>query len=452
MSAEPSDNLGLDPQEMTEAAWVEVIQQMEQVYSNLISYQVELEQKNRELEEANQLISSVQRAMTEVLMVTDLSGKLIQHNEPLEQMTGRDRIELAQRDIASLFSADDHQVLALVKQHKEFSQREVTLLGQQENLPLIVTGNPLLDSNRQVQGMVLVGREVSELRRAYEDLAKSLEELKLTQQQLVNSEKMASLGRLVAGVAHELNNPISFVYGNTHVLSEYCKRFSAFFELLDQAPLPDSLLDAKQRLKIDKTLRDLPSLLEGTTEGVERVRDIVMDLRQFSSGQQQEFRPFDLVRIINTTLRWVTKEHPIELHCRLPDALELVGHPGRIHQVMMNLVQNSLDVIEGLEQPQLWIDLDSDGENARVVVRDNGPGIDESILPQVFEPFVTTKETGKGTGLGLSLSYSFVRNHGGELSAANHPDGGAEFTLILPLQGFEGCRIDSAPTGVEASS
>ena len=437
MASGAPDSLELDPNQMTEAAWVEVIQQMEQVYSNLISYQVELEQKNRELEEANQLISSVQRAMTEVLIVTDLSGKLIQHNGPLEQMTGLTPVELAGRDIATLFADEDRAVLALAKQYKEFSQREVTLLNSTENLPLVINCSRLLDSNKQVQGMVLIGREVSELRRAYVDLAQSHQELKLTQQQLVNSEKMASLGRLVAGVAHELNNPISFVYGNTHVLGDYCDRLQRFFAQLDQAPLPPALLEAKQQLKIDKTLRDLPSLLDGTTEGVERVRDIVMDLRQFSSGQQQEFRPFDLVHIIETTLRWVLKEHDIAVECELPDSLELVGHPGRIHQVLMNLVQNSIDAIDGVAEPKLWIRLEAaeDIDYVRVSVRDNGPGIDPAILPQVFEPFVTTKATGKGTGLGLSLSYSFVRNHGGDLSAHNHPDGGALFTLQLPLQG-----------------
>ena len=436
MSSEAPDTNALNAKQMTEAAWVEVIQQMEQVYSNLISYQVELEQKNRELEEVNQLISSVQRAMTEVLLVTDLSGKVIQHNSSLEQVTGLDAAQISGMDVYSLFAPEDQTVLSLIKQHKEFSQKEVTLCHPVEELPLVINCSRLLDSNQQVQGMVLIGREVGELRRAYVKLEQSHKELKLTQEQLVNSEKMASLGRLVAGVAHELNNPISFIYGNTHALADYCERLTEYLSQIQQTELPSSVVDSQKTLKIEKILRDLPSLLDGTMEGVERVRDIVMDLRQFSSGQTQEFRPFDLIHIINTTLRWVVKEHPLNAHCDMPDSLEIVGHPGRIHQVLMNLVQNSLDVVEGYDNPELWIRVETDDKDVTVIIQDNGPGIDEAILPQVFEPFVTTKETGKGTGLGLSLSYRFVRDHGGQLTAANHPDGnGAVFTLQLPLTG-----------------
>lgn len=420
-----------DSDKMTEAAWVEVIQQMEHAYTELISHQVELEQKNRELEEVNQLISSVQRSMTEVLMVTDLSGKVIQINHSLEKLTGEQAADLRHQDISQFFSDEDTETIALVYQYKEFSQHEVTFRFNQRDYPIILNGSRLLDGNQQIQGMVLVGREISELRLAYKQLEESHQELKRTQEQLVNSEKMASLGRLVAGVAHELNNPISFIYGNTHALMTYAKRLIPYLDQVQQSVSAGTA--SEESRKIDKILADLPSLLDGTLEGVERVRDIVMDLLQFSSGQQHEFRTFDLVHTISTTLRWVTKEHQVKVNCCLPAHLDIEAQPGRIQQVIMNLVQNALDALEQTDNAALSISLEQDHHAVHLSIRDNGPGIKAEILPHIFEPFVTTKDSGKGTGLGLSLSYRFVSDHGGLLTAANHQDGGAVFRLSLPL-------------------
>ena len=422
-----------DPNALTESAWLEVIQQMEHAYTELINHQVELEQKNRELEEVNQLISSVQRSMTEVLLVTDLSGKVIQLNHSLSQLNGNDNINLINKDIDQLFSAEDKDTISLVHQQKEFSQHEVSLTLGKQVFPIVLNGSRLLDGNQQIQGMVLVGREISELRRAYKKLADSHQELKLTQEQLVNAEKMASLGRLVAGVAHELNNPISFIYGNTHALMSYTKKLMPYLETIQKLPLSSELVDNDTTKKIDKIVRDLPSLLDGTLEGVERVRDIVMDLRQFSSGQQYEFKHFDLVHTIDTTLRWLLKDQQVDVTISLPEVLEIEGQPGRIQQVLMNLIQNALDALENIEGSKLVITLTEEPDFACVTIADNGCGIPKEILPHIFEPFVTSKDSGKGTGLGLSLSYRFVSDHGGLLSAENLEQGGAMFTLKLPL-------------------
>ena len=426
-----------DSNKLTEGAWLEVIEQMEHAYTQLINHQVELEQKNRELEEVNQLISSVQRSMTEVLLVTDLSGKVIQVNHSLEQLANEKSAQLNHQDVSVFFSDDDQATIAYVHQQKEFSQREVTFKFNESNYPIILNGSRLLDANQQVQGMVLVGREISDLRLAYKKLAESHQALKTTQEQLVNAEKMASLGRLVAGVAHELNNPISFIYGNTHALMSYAKKLIPYLTKIQQEtsahPLSNQERTDSEHDKITKILADLPSLLDGTLEGVERVRDIVLDLLQFSSGQQYEFKRFDLIHAINTTLRWVNKEHSVKVNCQLPEHLEIEGQPGRIQQVIMNLIQNALDALEEIDNAELNVSLIHNDEYCELSIKDNGLGIEESILPHIFEPFVTTKDTGKGTGLGLSLSYRFISDHGGSLTARNHDDDGAEFILKLPL-------------------
>jgi len=429
----------IDSAALTENAWLEVIQQMEHAYKELINHQVELEHKNRELEQVNQLISSVQRSMTEVLLVTDLSGKVIQVNHSLTELNGLEHKKLIGLDIDHLFSSQDHNTISLVHQQKEFSQQEVTLVLSDQQYPIVLNGSRLLDGNQQIQGMVLVGREISELRRAYKELADSHHELKVTQEQLVNAEKMASLGRLVAGVAHELNNPISFIYGNTHALMSYTQKLIPFLEQIKQVNLSEVGISTESTDKVNKIMKDLPSLLDGTLEGVERVRDIVMDLRQFSSGQQYQCRQFDLVHTLDTSLRWLLKDQQVTISTDLPNELTIEGQPGRIQQVLMNLIQNALDAIEQQPKATLNISLKELDDHALLSIADNGCGIPEDILPHIFEPFVTSKDSGKGTGLGLSLSYRFVTDHGGSLSAENQPDGGALFTLKLPLQ-FKGER------------
>lgn len=308
------------------------------------------------------------------------------------------------------------------------------MLGVDADVPLSMNAAPRRDSRGRLLGGVLIGRPIGELRRAYDELNLSHRQLKQAQQQLIDSEKMASLGRLVAGVAHELNNPISFVYGNVHILIRYAQRLSGYLEQLHQQASPE--LDAlRQQLRIDKLLADLPSLLEGTMEGAERVRDIVMDLRQFSSGQKHHDTEFDLVHTIQTAVHWVTRDAGIKIRIgyELPQQQLIKGNPGHIQQVLINLVQNAVDAMAEVEQPRLMLSLKTEEQQLVFSIKDNGSGIDDSQLSQLFEPFFTTKPVGQGTGLGLSLSYGLVREHGGQLLAANRPEGGAVFKMILPL-------------------
>ncbi|RRJ83654.1 sensor histidine kinase [Aestuariirhabdus litorea] len=422
----------------TEDAWLEVIEKMEQVYSQLISHQVELEQKNAELESAYQFISSVQTAMTDLLIVCDEQLRVCQVNRALISLTGLSEESLLGREVVELFCDESRNALRDLLSRAPVApvyDCELNIKGRYGRVPLSINCARRTDNRERLDGMVLIGRHVGELRRAYDELNRSHAELMLAQQQLVNSEKMASLGRLVAGVAHELNNPISFVYGNTHALAGYGKRLQQFFAALRENPQPEEMARLRESLRIDRLVADLPNLLDGSMEGVERVRDIVSDLRQFSAGQGQETAPFDLVHVVETAIRWVTSEREgvARVSLEAPPSLTLEGHAGHIQQLLMNLLQNALDAVESVEQPSIEVLLELEGEQALCRVRDNGSGIAETDLPHLFEPFFTTKEIGKGTGLGLALSYNFAVEHGGDLQAENHPQGGAIFTLKLPL-------------------
>ncbi len=433
-----SNSLGLG--ESSEAAWIEVIHKMDAVYADLVHYQVELEQKNSALEEAQQFISSVLGAMTDVLIVCDTQGRIQQVNKALEVLTGRSGSELSQHPISDLFGSDS---LEIVDQFPEkmgtesIVDCEVSLIDREgQPTPLAMNCSSRFDHDGRLLGMVIIGRPVGELRRAYSDLHQTHNELKRTQQQLVHSEKMASLGRLVAGVAHELNNPISFVFGNIHALKRYGNRIECYLSALDSEPQSEAIRRLHKELKIDRVLADMAPLIEGTMEGAERVSDIVQDLRRYSSIQEQHQASFDLTELINTAVQWVVNASRIKPSIDFHPSGEINwwGHRGKIHQILVNLLQNAVDVME--QQPQGRIDIRCEltEECIRILVRDRGGGIAEENLDKVFDPFFTTKPVGRGTGLGLYISYGLANDMGGELQVRNHPKGGAEFTLMLPVR------------------
>jgi two-component system sensor histidine kinase HupT/HoxJ len=291
-------------------------------------------------------------------------------------------------------------------------------------------------SQRRV-GTVLVARPTAEIRRAYQELRTAHEALKRTQQQLLHSEKMASLGRLVAGVAHELNNPISFVLGNVHALSRYSERLRDYLQAVHEGATPGDLQTLGRKLRVPHILNDLPSLLEGTLEGAQRTADIVKGLKRFSAVDAETRQDVDLNKVVDRSVLWVSKGAPrnLKLHWQ-PGAPRVVkGNAGQLQQVVMNLLQNSIDATSELHdrEPEISISIDENDSHLTLRVADNGPGIPECDLSRIFDPFFTTKPVGTGTGLGLSISYGIVEQHGGELRARRISEGGACFEMTLPL-------------------
>ncbi len=423
----------------TESVWIEVIQKMDSVYADLVRSQVELEEKNSALEEAQQFIDSVLSAMTDVLIVCDTRGIIQQVNAALEKLTGKPAKDFLRRPLKALFSSEDAVMLEQFPEklgHESLNDCEVSVLcADGSSAPLAMNCSSRYDRDGALLGMVLIGRPVGELRRAYDDLNRTLYELKQAQQQLVHSEKMASLGRLVAGVAHELNNPISFVFGNMHALKRYASRITEYLSEVDAQIDSPQLRQLRRDLKIDRILNDMGPLVDGTLEGAERVSDIVQDLRRYSGVQKEAYSCFDLPELIRKAVQWVLRASRVKLEVsyELPDTLEIKSHKGQIHQILVNLVQNALDAMAQQPQPGLILSCETSEDIVRIHVLDQGPGIAEKDRAQIFEPFFTSKPVGQGTGLGLYISYGLARDLGGDLSAENHPQGGALFTLTLPL-------------------
>jgi len=433
----------MDP--FSESAWIDVVRSMDEVYNELLQHEVDLEQKNTELEESQQFIYSILTSMSDLLVVCDRNMVIEEVNHALIAFTGRTEQELKGMKLGALFSDESGCTAAkrVIAGLSNEPANDVELQFRTRDggaTPVALNFTPRLSGSGKLLGVVITGRPLGELRRAYHKLREAHEELKRTQQQLLQSEKMASLGKLVAGVAHELNNPISFVLGNMHAMQRYTPRLKRYLDAVHQGETRESLDKLRTELRIDHILNDLVPLLAGAMEGAERSRHIVDGLKRFSAADRDENIEFDLAEVVERSVHWVTRASPVSFRVvmNMPQEMTICGSPGQIQQVITNLVQNASDATEGLLRPELVITAHASPEWICVTFCDNGDGIPEQAMSKIFDPFYTTKPVGKGTGLGLSISYGIVERHGGALTVSNSAQGGAEFKLCLPVPNGSG--------------
>lgn len=430
------------PEKLEEQAWIEVIQKMDEVYNDLLQYEVALEEKNEALEASHQFIESVLSSMSDILIVCNRNAEIEEVNAALCHFTGKEAAQLLHQPVYELFADDTERAKArdLVTRYAREGLHDCELFlraGDGSTVPVSMNCTPRLSPAGKLVGVVVTGRPVGELRKAYQALRQAHDDLKRTQSQLLHAEKMVSLGRLVAGVAHELNNPISFVLGNVLSLQRYAGRLDGYLQAVHASPLAEdpALKAQRKELRIDRILADLPNLIDGMIEGAERTRDIVDALKRFSAVDRMSAERVHLNEVIERSVRWVVQSAPMrfQVDMDLPADLYCQGSSGQLQQVVMNLIQNACDATAS--QPDATLRIVGDKHDDQVTLRfiDNGPGIAPANLSRLFEPFFTTKPVGQGTGLGLSISYGIVDRHGGKLEAGNGPEGGAVFTLTLPL-------------------
>jgi PAS domain S-box-containing protein len=291
-----------------------------------------------------------------------------------------------------------------------------------------------------------------------QQLEAALRELQQTQAQLIQTEKMSSLGQLVAGIAHEINNPVNFIYGNITHTREYTKDLLHLVELYQQSYCPPTpeIHEHIYNIDLDFLKQDLPKILDSMNMGAERIRQIVLSLRNFSRLDEDGTKAVDIHEGIDNTLlllqnRLKAKQGYPEIQVirdygNLPP---VVCHAGQMNQVFMNLLANAIDVLEEsfvtshlslvnnteqMTSPEIRIRTLIQEDHVIIGIADNGLGMTEEVRKRLFDPFFTTKPVGKGTGMGLSISYQIVvKKHGGQIQCISAPGEGAEFVIMIPL-------------------
>ncbi|NEJ24590.1 PAS domain-containing protein [Rhizobium leguminosarum] len=423
----------------SESMWVDVIHRMDEVYSELLRNETDPERKNAELEEAQTFISSVVASVSDILIACGSDGVIRKVNPAFLSLVGmQEAAIIGTRIFDYVVESDRKEAERLMSARQQGKVLEGDLHfnaanGREECLAMRCAA--LFDGRRRRFGAVLTGRPISELRQAYQALHQAHLELQQAQRKLIEQEKMASLGRLVAGVAHELNNPISFVYANIYTLDRYRKNLVAYLNAVHDGSGSEELGDMRKRLKIDAILADIAPLLESTIEGTDRVSDIVKNLRRLSFSGSGERYPVDLDRVLRNSVHLAmrAKNSRAEVAIESEPGLFLEAHEGQIHQVVVNLIDNALHAVAHRSNGKVHLTARSRVSMIELVVSDNGEGIAEDERSKIFEPFFTTKTVGEGTGLGLWITFTIVQDYDGEITVRNSEAGGAEFQILLPI-------------------
>jgi signal transduction histidine kinase len=353
------------------------------------------------------------------------------------------------KPVAALMAASPYKSLVIQPMMYGDFSKGVLILADRS--PQRVFSQSELVLTKVVAGQVAVAIEhaslVRELSHKNEDLVeKNLNldsknsELKTVQSQLVHQEKMASLGRLVAGIAHELNNPINFVHGNLPYLKQYVDELKRVVAEIDNLPEEDRrpVDELKNKLKYDFLVTDLDNIIADLNEGTERIRHIIKNLKSFSRLDEAELKEASISEGIESTLKILSQYYgrdqiPVNSNLAELNLPQVLCYPGQLNQVWMNLLSNAAQAMGSVPEPRLDVRGTLENESVLVEIHDCGPGIKPDIQSKIFDPFFTTKPVGQGTGLGLSICHSIIERHGGQIWLTSVPGEGTSFFVRVPL-------------------
>ena len=361
-----------------------------------------------------------------------------------------DRINRIQED---LYQANlEKETLAREKQEEE----RVAIERQNRNLEeqILARTAMIMEQKSQIEqqntrleeALEIEKLQVEEMEATQAKMLEAFEQLKATQSQLVQSEKMASLGLMTAGIAHEINNPLNFIYAGVetledllqelmHVYNQYEKLDIVYKDREKVRALAEGVNALKEEIRFDLIKEDIPRMIKEIRIGAERASEIIKGLRLFARGEDTENQLIDIHELIETAL--------VLLQNLLKDKVEIIKdynrqaeriecHPSQLTQVFMNLIANGVQAIT--DEGKIYISTKRQQNDLEIIIRDTGCGIPDNIKDKIFEPFFTTKEVGEGTGLGLSISYGIIQQHGGSINLESKVGEGTTFFIRLPIQ------------------
>ena len=405
-----------------------------------------LDQKDSLSNNLNNKISAQQAELNENLLLTE---KLLVERNAAEELIRSKQATINQQ--SALSDSLTNQIAAkqkeLAGQNKLLAEKETLIKEQSDWLIFSVLVILIV-----IALILIISRAYIMNRRARQKIAKQKEELEITlvqlknmQQQLIQSEKMASLGVFIAGIAHEINNPINFISMGVDGIEKIIDKVIALFAELNRLT-PESkgdeiqkLLDLKQKLQFQRSLDALPEILENIKIGIARTIGITNGLRLYARLDTGEKSLCDINQIVETALHLfkprINSQIAIQLNYgTLP---QIKVFPGKLSQVFVNILSNAIDSIVSLgkqsKKASISITTREIDGNIRIEFSDTGKGIPTEVLPKIFDPFYTTKDVGKGTGLGMSIATSIIEEHNGKITAGNNPDHGATFTIEMPI-------------------
>ncbi|MEA5583369.1 ATP-binding protein [Nodularia harveyana UHCC-0300] len=434
------------------------------------------------------------RVLPEPLLLVNGEGQLLVGNQPMANMLGLRRQEISGKilfDIVTDSSQDLKNYLQACASSRAMvigsltlrkhdgqtlicrSQGAVIQPSSPESPPLILlrletratASNNFLILNKKIDELA---QEIRKRKRAEAALLKANEELEnrveertiavkealkklqITQTQLIQAEKMSSIGNMVAGVAHEINNPISFIDGNLHYAQQYTENLFKLLQLYEQDCLNISqeIQEQIELMDLDFIMQDMNKLFQSMKRGTERIQGIVKSLRNFSRLDESELKRVNIHEGIDSTL--MILQHrlqargqyaEIKVNCKYGKIPPITCYAGQLNQVLFNIVANSIDALQEsavkgllINYPEIQIQTQLINEGwVCISITDNGSGMDEKVRTKIFDPFFTTKPVGKGTGLGLFVSYQIVEKHDGELSCFSTPGKGTKFVIKIPI-------------------
>jgi len=418
-----------------------------------------LEKKGKELRESEERFRAVSESANDAIVSVDADGNVFFWNNAATEMFGYSFAEMMgasltriipeklrkahKQGMENFLSTGEPKVIGhtvelvgLRKDGDEFPL-DLSLATWKEGDQLFFTGIIRdITARKEMEEALL--RDKDALLKFADSLKKVNDELKNTQAQMLQREKMASVGQLAAGVAHEINNPMGFITSNLSTLEKYVAKFTEFIavqsEALASVGAADKVQDARKKLKLDFLIEDTGDLLHESLDGAKRVTEIVRNLKSFSRVDEAAVNPANINDCIETTLKiiWNELKYKTKVYKEYGDLPDTLCNSQELNQVFMNILVNAAQAIE--KQGDITIRTWEEENTIKIAISDTGGGIAADKLNRIFEPFFTTKEVGKGTGLGLSICYDIMKKHEGEIAVESEVGKGTTFTVILPVK------------------